>query len=70
MRVINSTICIPIFSRQQFICREIGGNYPSTDRFFTCQISVENAHILTSFELPTEKAVANMLETEESVRLT
>ena len=32
-----------------------------------CGMLVENIHITTTFELPTEKVVANMLATEESV---
>ena len=32
-----------------------------------CQLLVENIHITTTFELPTENVVAKMLATEESV---
>ena len=35
-----------------------------------CQLLVENIHITITFELPTEKVVANMLATRIGMRMT
>ena len=68
--IFKPTIHISTFTLQQFVCRQIFGNNPSTDRRPTdfsdvlkhfCQLSVENIHFMTTFELASEKVVVDTL---------
>ena len=40
-RYVKPAIHISTFSRQQFVCRQVLGNYPSADRFFKYQMSTK-----------------------------